>query len=233
MTAKTSPKKVYENVLSATGLKLSYSNRKIKNLGDRLDRPSFAFDLPAGHTCPGASLCKVTADRETGRQTWDKDSVLYKCYASNTESAFRSSRMLRWHNMDTLQNDLESFCRMVAMLPENAILRIHASGDFFNRRYFQTVVESAKTRPDVTIFGYTKVLPYVLADKPDNFHLVYSVGGIFDNHPLTDTVARAYVVNDESEASMRNLPTACNHSYNDTGDFEYIMEDKSFCLTIH
>lgn len=59
------------------------------------------FSLPAGHTCPGASLCLSKADRETGRIT-DGPCTQFRCFAASGEAKNPSARATVWHNLDLL-----------------------------------------------------------------------------------------------------------------------------------
>lgn len=84
----------------------------------------------------------------------------------------------------------------------------------------------AKIRTDLTIFGYTKVIKYVNADKPSNFKLVYSHGGK-DDYKLTNEPTCRVTLKVEDALS----PIACNESMTD--DFYLIMDGKSFSLLVH
>ena len=210
-------------------LKFSTGNRKINDLAKDLGlskREVVAFDIPAGYTCPAASLCKSQANRDSGKIT-DGENCQFRCYAASTESCFPSVRKLRWHNYTQLVESSD----MVALIEQSLsstikVIRIHSSGDFFSKAYFQAWVKVAELHPEITIFGYTKVLPYVKVQKPDNFKLVYSHGGIFDNKVTDEPVS--YVVLQESDA-IGSLPCKDNPA----GDFYEILKGNSFSLLLH
>lgn len=210
-------------------LKFSTGNRKINDLAKDLGlskKEVVAFDLPAGYTCPAADICKSQANRENGKIT-DGENCQFRCYAASTESVFTSVRNLRWHNYSELTSSKD----MVKLISDSInskikVIRIHSSGDFFSKAYFQAWVKVAELHPEVTIFGYTKVLPYVKAQKPENFKLVYSHGGIFDNKVTNEPVS--YVVASENQA-IGSLPCKDNPA----GDFYEIMKGNSFSLLIH
>lgn len=219
-------------------LTFSVGNRKILELAlsHGLNKnQAVAFDLPAGYTCPCADTCKSFSDRESGRIT-DGDNCKFRCYAASIESAFSASRKAHWRNFDALRKlkTVDDMANLIlSELPKDIkIVRIHSSGDYFSKRYFQAWVKVAELRPDVKFFGYTKVLPYVkylnkLNSK--NFRLVYSYGGKLDSKLGNEQVC--YVVNSNDEAKKYALPIACMENPSD--DFDYIMENKSFCLLIH
>lgn len=217
--------------------KLSFSkgNRKLNELATDLGLKKsqvISFDLPAGHTCPMASECLSKADKITGKIT-DGQEMKFRCYAASSEAAFTSVRNAHWKNFDAIRNlSIDEITDLIlSELPEGVrVVRIHASGDFFSKRYFQAWVRVAFYRPDVTFFGYTKVIEYVKAGKPGNFKLVYSFGGKQDDL-LTDEPT-CFVIGSIEQAIMKGVEIACPTS-NSANDFGYIMGGKSFALLIH
>jgi hypothetical protein len=215
-------------------LKFSYGNRKLKKMAVELGLPKnqvVGFDLPAGHTCPFADKCKAKADRVTGKITDGKNTV-FRCYASSGEARSTNARNARWHNYDLIKgkttNEIAEL--ILSSLPDNVkIVRIHSSGDFFAKYYFNAWVKVAFNRPNVHFFGYTKAIQYVDVPKPDNFKLIYSFGGKLD-HKLTDQPV-SYVVNNLNEAQKLGVPVACQKLMSD--DYTNIMQGVSFALLIH
>lgn len=214
-------------------LKFSTGNSKIHELAKELGlskKQVVCFDLPAGYTCPAANICLSKANRETGKIT-DGDNCKFRCYAASGEAVFTRTRQLRWHNFELLQK-ARTTSKMVELIQSSInnkikVIRIHSSGDFYSKAYFNAWVQIAINNPDITIFGYTKVLPYVKAQKPSNFKLVYSYGGTFDKK-VTSDVPVSYVITDEAQA-IGSIP--CKDSL--AGDYYEIMEGKSFSLMIH
>lgn len=213
-------------------LKFSFHNSKLNALAVAQGLPKksvVSFDLPAGHTCPAASLCKSMANRETGKIT-DGEGMQFRCYAASGEAVFTNTRKLRWSNYDQLQG--LSVAQMVelilASLPANVkIVRVHSSGDFFNKAYFLAWVEVAKIRSDVVFFGYTKILPFVNYPKSDNFYLVYSFGGKMDKLVSNEPVC--YVITDKAQAGSNGI--ACETSPSD--DYDFIVKRQSFSIMLH
>ena len=72
-----------------------------------------------------------------------------------------------------------------ASLPSDAqVVRIHVSGDFFSESYFLAWSDTAKARPDVKFYAYTKSIPFWRkheAQIPSNLILTASEGGKFDS----------------------------------------------------
>lgn len=215
-------------------LKFSFGNSKINKLAVYLGlakKSVVSFDLPAGHTCPMANICKATADPITGKIT-DSQGMIFRCYASSSEAAFTTTRKLRWHNYNLLKGKTLTQIIMLieASIPNFVkVVRIHSSGDFFSLNYFKAWVIVAKNHPEINFFGYTKVLPYVNYPKSDNFHLVYSHGGKMDNKITTEPVA--YVVNTVNDAIKKGLQVSCQD--NPVDDYELVMQDRTFALVLH
>jgi len=212
-------------------LKFSKNNRKLHEVASALELKKSAvvgFDLPAGWTCPSAQDCKSKANRITGKVTDDKN-CKYRCYAVSAESAFPNARKMRWHNFDILRNaKTESKMADVIMesLPASAqIVRIHTSGDFFNKAYFQAWIRVAYLRQDIVIYGYTKQAQYLEnATVPDNFRIVVSEGG--KNNDSAKNHRRVFVVYNENHT----MPV-----YTDVKSELHVMSNQAgnFGLLIH
>lgn len=213
-------------------LKLSFNNSKLRKLQEYLHLPKRSvgsFDLPAGYTCPMARECKSYSNRVTGKITDGKEMV-FRCYAASTEAVFTQTRELRWHNFDLLHglNTEEMATTINSSIPNNVkVLRVHSSGDFFSHEYFMAWVRVAEMRPEITFFGYSKVLDCVNAVKPKNFHLVYSFGGASDMQITNEPVVRVVKSIDDA----RSLPVVCQS--NPADDYEFIVSGKSFAILIH
>ena len=211
-------------------------NKKLRCLAKHLNikySHIVSFDLPAGYTCPAAYICKTYANRLTGHVIDNKYSIV-RCYASSQEVQYSKLRVLRWNNYDTLRElkDSQSIAdNLLKSLPKNVkIVRIHTSGDFFNYDYFKAWCKVAESKPKIIFYGYTKMLYTILADKPDNLHLIYSHGSIYDAIADRKNIPQVYIVR-----SLENppAPVICNKLNNDFLDFEYILNQQSFSILIH
>jgi len=191
-----------------------------------------SVDLPAGHTCPQADKCKSFADRDTGKIT-DGRACEFRCYAASSEAAFVNTRLLRWNNLDLLRVAKTSGAMVDVIAPslhdKLKVVRVHSSGDFFSDAYFQAWMSVAENFPHIFFFAYTKVLPYLKVNRPDNFDMVYSYGGKLDDLVTTEPVA--YVVRSKQEAKKLRVPVSCiNHP---ADDYKYVKAGKSFALLLH
>ena len=136
----------------------------------------YEWNLPTGHTCPFADVCLVKVNRETGK--FENNSTAYKCYAASAER-FPGVRNHRWNNFDYVMNG------GIPEIPIKATaIRIHASGDFFNQKYFDMWLQICRDNPKVEFWAYTKSLNYWVKrinEIPNNLVLTASYGGKHDN----------------------------------------------------
>jgi hypothetical protein len=142
------------------------------------------FDLPAGHTCPGAKDCLSKASKNEDGAWSIKDYGTFRCYAASAEVMYPSVRKLRWENFTdvTESQDLtRDLSTMVEYSPYKYI-RLHSSGDFFNMKYMDSWLEVADKFPNRIFYGYTKVR-WLLDEAflPRNFRFNLSLGGVYDN----------------------------------------------------
>lgn len=202
-------------------LKFSTANGKLQKLAKALGIPKahvFSFNLPSGFSCPNAVDCLAKADRETGKIT-DGKHMKFRCFAASLESTFPSARKRTWLNFDSVKSAVKKNRlteTLQSVLPKKAkVVRIHASGDFYSKAYFEGFLQLAKDNPNVVFYGYTKMLDYVLADKPSNFRLVYSIGGRDDKRFAGVDVPYSKVIYDASQADA-NIDIDDNdiHAYN-------------------
>lgn len=214
-------------------VKFSLSNSKMNHLSRVLGLRKaevVSFDLPAGFTCPAADICLTFANRQTGKMI-KRGKVT--CYASKTEAYAPAARRLRWHNYATLRA-AGTPERMADLLEEGLnkakIVRIHSSGDFFSPEYFQAWVILAERRSDITFFGYTKVVAYAIADKPDNFYLQYSHGGLEDSIVPAGTPT-CYI--GEYPDQYGQVQVVCGSHDAGHEDYFAILRRESFVIPVH
>ncbi len=217
-------------------LKFSKHNSKLHKVAEELNlgkRDIVGFDLPAGWTCPSAMDCKSKASRYTGKITDGKD-CKFRCYAVSAESAFTNARRMRWYNLDLLRaarTEYQMTRLILASLPDTKMVRIHTSGDFFNKKYFDAWIRVAFIKKKILFYGYTKQAHYLenstlLPDNvlPDNFRFVVSHGGKNSHKALNHR--RAYVLFGKN---------ACIPVYTDIKSELHILENwkGSFGLLVH
>jgi hypothetical protein len=193
----------------------------------KLSSDIITFSLPAGWTCPGASLCQSFADRQTGKIK-DGKKTEFRCFAASQE-ARPNVRAARWHNFDQLKK-YKTAVHMAALILESLdetakFVRIHVSGDYFSQAYADAWVSVAKFRPSTVFYSYTKSIHFFDVDNlPENFRLTASLGGKFDE--LIRNVKTARVILDAKEAEALSLEI-------DHDDMHAIEGTESFALLIH
>jgi hypothetical protein len=131
---------------------------------DKIGGRIYAFNLPAGVTCPGQSAACAS------------------CYAQRGRWLFRNVRdALSWnYRMAQRQFFIEEMTEELRRRRVK-VLRLHSSGDFFSAQYTRQWVEILTRSPDVTAYTYTRswrvpgILPALvdLATLP-NFALWFS-----------------------------------------------------------
>jgi hypothetical protein len=142
--------------------------------------------------------------------------------------------MLRWHNFDLLKEARTTGAMahlIIDSIPGNVrYCRIHTSGDFFNKVYFDAWVKVAKyfnglSARDILFYGYTKQVQYLENILlPANLKLVVSAGGRNDH--LIPWYPRSHVV-----------LTAEGHSFpvytDESSELAVIEGSGTFGLLIH
>jgi hypothetical protein len=180
----------------------------------------YEWNLPAGTTCPFAKECKVCVDRVTGK--FDIKRGQFRCYAASAER-FPAVREHRWNNYEFVRAGL------VPVLPKDAKhVRIHASGDFYSQKYFDTWLQIARDNPDVKFWAFTKSLTYWVARMgaiPENLILTASWGGLLDNLIEQYKLKSAKVVKSVEEAA--GMPIDTNDDYARLPDISFFLLDNN------
>lgn len=243
-------------------LTISKPNDKLKKALD-----AWSLDLSAGASCPGAVHCFAQAIRnEEGKikildvperqdpEKWRKrngitDENRFRCFAAVSER-FPNVLDSRKRNLETLKG-LKTVKQMADLIfnsiqstvPKHRrkYFRLHASGDFFNEKYFLAWLEVVRRMPDTTFYAYTKVYPFVKKhdkDIPKNLRITLSVGGKWDKEVLEYAKSKkrthniAFVTFTPEEAAKKNLKIDSNDTLAATssGDFALLlhgMQDKN------
>lgn len=171
-------------------LKMSLGNAK-------LTKDVLIFNLPAGHSCPGAKDCKTSVSEVDGkRKIVDGPHNVFRCYAATAEVIYPAVYKARKHNFDLMRplaekkdvkGMVELILRSMSVMKLKGVkrVRVHESGDYFTYSYFSAWMAIATAFPHVTFYSYTKSLPFVVRGKkegiiPSNFIFTASKGGQFD-----------------------------------------------------
>jgi hypothetical protein len=211
-------------------LKFSFGNKK-------LPKSTMIFALPAGITCPGASLCKSWRHAKTGKIV-DGPDCEFRCYAASQEVCYPNVAKKRQANLRALQglsiSDLvQLFCHSIDLEAKRSTthFRWFESGDAYCQELVQAMLHVADTFPDITFYSYSKALQFwlpVLDLLPDNFKLTASYGGKHD--VLIDEghfPRSSRVVFSEAEAASLDLVIDHDDTHAWDGD------DHPFALLIH
>jgi hypothetical protein len=203
------------------------------------DPAVWTFGLPAGWTCPMASVCRSRADRRTGRVT-DGQGASFRCYAATTE-AYPTVRRARWHNLESLKaaKTREGMARLIldSLSPFCPTLRVHDAGDYFSRAYLGAWLDVARERPDTTFYWYTKCVGW-WAEHLEEVGTGYAPGTLPNLVPTASWggtedaligklgLRSARVVFSEQEARELNLPI-------DHDDSHAMRHGPDFALLLH
>ena len=209
-------------------LTISKPNSKLKGI----KAPSLS--LPAGYTCPMADICKSMAHRKgkpfkNGKKIKDQGDI--RCYAASSEVQYKKVRENRWRNYDLLR-DMGSVEGMSDLInrsisyyeSENGdikVFRIHESGDFYSQDYFDAWLQTAKQRPEIHFYAYTKSISYWKARKneiPKNLNLIASEGGKEDDVLKKEKFRKSTIVKNVDDAKKRKLPIDVDDSLAAYGD---------------
>lgn len=196
----------------------------------KLQKGEAIFDLPAGHSCPFAGICKSSSNPITGKIT-DGPKTTIRCYAATGEARSSAARRLRWNNFEAVKackTASEVADVLGKALPASQRVRIHSSGDFFSQTYFDGWLELARRNPDKLFYAYTKSLLYWtkrLREIPSNFKLTASYGGKHDVLISYFNLKSCKVVASEAEAKLLGLEIDHDdsHAYSDTGNFALLI----------
>ena len=235
-------------------MKFSNANRKLKKLykladtrlsgwlDRKIGRKSakvYSFDLLAGIDCPMAHLCRsrVVVDDTGKRRIKDGPFTKFRCFSASEEVLFTNVYNLRKQNHDDIHalDDCEFAMAdaICAVLPDDAaVVRIHVSGDFFNRLYFRAWLLVACRKPHILFYAYTKSLDYWIDNRslvPNNMLLTASVGGRHDHLIAEHNLRSAVVVFSTEEAERLDLEI----DDDDSSASDPAMKDRDFALLIH
>lgn len=142
-------------------MKLLSSNSKLKKDG------IFNFTLPAYKSVSGLITCPMAKD------------CISNCYARQGCYQFSNVRNKHEKNLQATLTDDFSVEMIIDIIESKAqIVRIHDSGDFYNREYISKWLTVIDSMPHVTFYAYTKSWAFFAGvELPSNFRLIQSCGG--------------------------------------------------------
>lgn len=209
------------------------------------------FSLPAGYTCPFATVCKnfpakwegpIKGGKFKRPASWDKNikpgpKAEIMCYAARAQGQYPGANVQAFKNLDLLKKmkTKEKMANLIIKsmeyhgLANTDILRIHEAGDFFSQDYLDAWIEVAKKMPQTLFYAYTVSLPYYMARKnslPKNFKIIASMDKNNEQFILDNGLRYSRVVGSEEEARELGLPI-------DVDDSIAWGSDDNFALVIH
>ncbi len=209
------------------------------------------FSLPAGYTCPFATVCKnfpakwegpVKGGKWKKPASWEKNikpgpQAEIMCYAARAQGQYPGANIQAFKNLDLLKRvkTKEKMANLIIKsmeyhgLANTDILRIHEAGDFFSQDYLDAWIEVAKKMPQTLFYAYTVSLPYYMARKnslPKNFKVIASMDKHNEKFIMDNGLRYSRVVGTEEEARVLGLPI-------DVDDSIAWGSDDSFALVIH
>ncbi len=126
------------------------------------------------------------------------------CYAGQGRMAmpaamYARERNLKLINMGSMSDVRDMLIADVSNMVSTTHVRIHDSGDWFSREYYQAWVQVADACPQVTFYAYTKSIPFLDWDThPRNFRVVQSSSGKRD-HDIDMSRPHARIFASEAE----------------------------------
>ena len=198
--------------------------------------PWYSFSLRSGLTCPGASVCKATADLQTGKISRSPKNIEpggFTCFAASTEMLYPKARVARQNNFDLLMsryrkpklelddsekplsNPTDAMAHLIHRSLEEIkkplpVFRIHVGGDFFSKSYINAWIQVATVMPNTIFYAYTKSLNLFSGmsqdTMPPNFRISASMGGKYDALINDMKIKFVKVVYSPEEAAEFTLP---------------------------
>lgn len=161
-------------------MELLTQNSKIKKIKDK---KTYNFGIPAFKsetgfsTCPNAATCIIGCYANAGAYKFSNVAQVFEKRLKLTQTGQFVVRMLQ-------EIDKKKAIR----------IRVHDSGDFYNREYLYKWRSIALNRPNVEFYAYTKMVSLVKSiEMPSNFKIIFSFGGIQDKLIDTENDRHAFV----------------------------------------
>ena len=190
---------------------LSMGNRK-------LPKTTAIFNLPAIKTCPNSTPeCRKY------------------CYARKAERIYKQVLPFRERNLKATKKD--SFIidmKINIVLTKAQQVRIHESGDFYSKDYFDDWCDIADGFNETIFYAYTKNIKLDLSGKPNNMIILYSD----DKNEYTDDDLKTMFFNGKTMVVDKNTKKvsgyfmcpgdckACNYCYTKPEEFKKVAFKK-------
>lgn len=181
-----------------------------------------SFNIPAIKTCPGKTeLCSESCYATKGRFVYPDVQAMY-------EENFAASKC------DCFVDRILGQLTIV-----DSVVRVHASGDFYNRRYFEKWRQIAEARPDITFYAYTRNTRVDITRMPANFLVYFSVDRTTEKvNPTARRWARMVDVDKSSVEHLQEYKSGkfcksskcatCGYCFRDGGDVYFPQKYKKY-----
>lgn len=126
------------------------------------------FGIPALKTCPMKDVCGKYCYANKGAYSWPQVKAAYN-----------------WRFEQTKLKDFPQIAiKALSKKKKLEKVRIHDSGDFYNKQYLYKWFKIAELMPNIEFYAYTKQVKLLKdnwGQKPNNLTIIFSLGGKQDN----------------------------------------------------
>jgi hypothetical protein len=141
-------------------------------------------------TCPYAGICAEVCYAAQGHMGMPAASAAYE---RNFTKVMKIGRSRKLSNL---------LCEDIGSMRRITHIRLHDSGDFFARWYYEAWLEVAERNPEITFYAYTKSIPFLdWESHPSNLRVVQSMGGKRDKD-IDDSKPHSRIFVDAHERSI-------------------------------
>jgi hypothetical protein len=213
------------------------------NSNTKLEWPYFS--LPAGYTCPFATVCKTFASKpdqkfSDGSSLKQGKEAEFRCYAARAQAQYPDAKNKVFRNLDLIvdagkSGGVKGMADLIAKsikyhgLDSSKLFRIHESGDFFTEDYFKAWILVAKQFSGTRFYAYTTSLKFWLSNEasvPSNLKLIASMDKNNSELILNNNLRYSVVVYSPEQAGELGLKI-------DVDDSLAWGTDDNFALLIH
>ena len=159
----------------------------------KLSKDTLIFSISAGITCPGSNNCKAWVTLKDDKRVLNRgNESLFTCFAASEELRYPNVFKSRKYNYDlinsyVIKKDLKGLTDLINRSIQSnrkniTKVRIHESGDFYNRLYLEAWKNVAELNKDLIFYCYSKSLLFFPSNRsiPNNFYMTASYGGKYD-----------------------------------------------------
>jgi|TARA_R110000822_G_scaffold91044_1_gene210087 hypothetical protein len=203
------------------------------------------FSLPAGYTCPFATVCKNFAAKpgtkfSDGKSIKKGKEAEFLCYAARQQAQYKGAANKAFKNLDLMMDakkagGAEGMATLILKslkfhgLENSKVFRIHEAGDFFDVEYFKAWMMVASKLPSTRFYAYTTSIQFWIGAKgsvPKNMKLIASMDKNNAKFIVDNGLRYALVVYSPEQAKELGLRI-------DVDDTLAWSTDENFALIIH